>query len=197
MNFLAGAGLASDAVSNLGNLVISGLHFANQQKVQAQQMQILSQQLDLSRQQLEINKLTQDPVRLMEHAMLSGFDAVSARQLAGSREQRILGSVSLPALDFSTFHAMTTPSRYSLSFVNQAMRTQPGSEPVLTGYRPLASRSPSIASTVNYDDLPWNNRPNFGTVNSLSSVSSTYTSSSLPSTVNYDSLPWKNRPFSV
>ena len=195
MNVLAGAGLASDAISNIGNLVISGLHFANQQKVQAQQMQILSQQLDLSRQQLEINKLTQDPVALMNHAMLAGFDQVSARQLAGSREQRILGNVALPALDFSTFHSLTTPSRYSLSFVNQALRAPQGSEPVLTGYRPLASRAPSVASTVEYDSFPWQNRPRLGSVSSLSTVSSSL--SSAPSTVNYDTLPWKNRPLFI
>nr|AQQ78884.1 putative minor structural protein [Bat sapovirus] len=212
MNFLAGAAAGTEIGTSIGNLVLSGLQFANQQKVQAQQLALLNKQLDLSQKQLEINQLTQDPIALYTRALHSGFDPVSARQLAGSHEARYLGNVSLPPLDHASISGLThSSSRLAQITINKSYnQPKPGSEPVLLGYRPLRSHGgtvSSLPSTVDYNSLPWRNRP--GTV---SSAASTVNYDSLPwkqrpripsfssqsvSTVNYDSLPWTNRPTSV
>ena len=194
MNFLAGAAAGAEIGTSIGNLVLSGLQFANQQKVQQQQLALYTKQLDLAQQQLNLNKLTQDPMSVYQRAVSTGFDPVSARQLSGSHEVRTLGNVSLPALDFHTINQLTHSSaRLANLTISKSYSTQlpkPGAEPVLTGYRPL--RSPSVssassaASTMNYDSLPWHNRPRLP-----STISS---SSSVASTMNYDSFPWRNRP---
>lgn len=182
LNALAGVSAGTDVLNSIGNLVLGGLNYANQVKVQKQQLQLLHQQLDLSQQQLNLNKLTQDPAAFVLHATSYGFDPVSARQLAGSRESRTLGAVSLPALDFQSISSLQHGSRALTNIaVNHAYKVSQSSEPVLTGYRQLASappsRSPSVASTMNYDSFPWHNRP-----------------ITPASTVSYSSLPGTNRP---
>lgn len=214
MNFLAGAAAGTEIGTSIGNLVISGLQFANQQKVQAQQLALLNKQLDLSQKQLEINQLTQDPIAVYSRALHAGFDPVSARQLAGSHEARYLGNVALPPLDAATISGLThSSSRLAQITINKSYnQPKPGSEPVLLNYRPLRSNSGGslTASTVDYNSLPWRNRPNLSGSSTVSTVNydslpwkqrpripSFSSVSSAASTVNYDSLPWKNRPFSL
>uniref|UniRef100_A0AAU7E245 ORF2 protein n=1 Tax=Rousettus bat calicivirus TaxID=3141901 RepID=A0AAU7E245_9CALI len=186
------AGAASDMLTGLGNLVMAGLNYQNQVRVQ-------QQQLALARDQLALLDKTSNPVTIFQNALGEGFDPVSARQLAGSHEMRYMGATPLPPLYNREFLALTGtrvgPQMLAANsaFVNGVPRTTPPRTPLpgfanlnYSGLRQPGSDTSSLSSFTTVSP--------YSTVSSFSSTLSKWSSStsSVASTVPYSQLPGKH-----
>lgn len=95
---MAAVGGATDLIGGIGQVVLGGLQYSNQKKVQEQQLLLANKALSLQQQQLEWQRTVQNPIAMYSQAMSHGFDPVSARQLAGSAERRVYGGANLPPI---------------------------------------------------------------------------------------------------
>nr|UYU25359.1 minor capsid protein [Sapovirus GIII] len=97
---MQGAGLLGDLAGTIGQIVLHNKQLNIQKSFNQAQIELAKEQLkqtkDLANQYYKFNENL--PVNQYNSAVRAGFDAVSARQLAGSREVRYLGGQQTPLL---------------------------------------------------------------------------------------------------
>uniref|UniRef100_A0AAU7E3Q8 ORF2 protein n=1 Tax=Rousettus bat calicivirus TaxID=3141901 RepID=A0AAU7E3Q8_9CALI len=183
------AGAASDMLTGVGNLVLNAINYSNQSKLQ-------HRQLDLASKQLALLDATSNPTTIFQNALNMGYDPVSARQLAGSRETRYMGATPLPVLHNDTYLALNGTKvgpqflAANSAFVNGVPRTTPMRQP-LPGFANLNYQGLRQPGSVSSSSSSSSFSP-YSTVTSLSSLSQwSSVSGSIASTVPYKALPGK------
>lgn len=111
---MQGAGLAGDLVGTVAQIVLHNkqlniMNSFNQAQIQLAKDQ-LKQNQELAKQYYDFNANL--PVNQYNSAVSAGFDSVSARQLAGSREVRFLGGQQTPLLHQGQMHQMMFSSKH-------------------------------------------------------------------------------------
>nr|ADN84681.1 hypothetical protein [Sapovirus pig/HW20/2007/KOR] len=131
---MQGAGLLGDLVGTVGQIVLHNkqlniMNSFNQAQIQLAKDQ-LKQNQQLAQQYYDFNANL--PVNQFNSAVSAGFDAVSARQLAGSREVRFLGGQQTPLLHQGQMHQIAFSSRHLMQaqhVVGTFSRGMPGVTP--------------------------------------------------------------------
>ncbi len=97
---MQGAGLLGDLAGTIGQIVLYNKQLNIQKSFNQAQMELAKEQLkqnqQMANQFYEFNSNL--PANQYNSAVSAGFDSVSARQLAGSREVRYLGGQQTPLL---------------------------------------------------------------------------------------------------
>nr|ALV13257.1 minor structural protein [Porcine sapovirus] len=131
---MQGAGLLGDLAGTIGQIVLHNkqlniMNSFNQAQIQLAKDQ-LKQNRELANQYYEFNANL--PVNQYNSAVGAGFDSVSARQLAGSREVRYLGGQQTPLVHQGQIHQMMFSPKHLMQaqhVVGTFSRGMPGVTP--------------------------------------------------------------------
>nr|UYU25353.1 minor capsid protein [Sapovirus GIII] len=111
---MQGAGLLGDLAGTIGQIVLYNKQLNIQKSFNQAQMELAKEQLKqnekLANQYYKFNESL--PVNQYNSAVSAGFDPVSARQSAGSREVRYLGGQQTPLLHQGRMQQMMFSSKH-------------------------------------------------------------------------------------
>ncbi|ACP43738.1 small basic protein [Sapovirus pig/sav1/2008/CHN] len=111
---MQGAGLLGDLAGTIGQIVLYNKQLNIQKSFNQAQMELAKEQLkqnqQMANQFYEFNSNL--PANQYNSAVSAGFDSVSARQLAGSREVRYLGGQQTPLLHQGQIQQMMFSPRH-------------------------------------------------------------------------------------
>lgn len=117
---MQGAGLLGDLAGTIGQIVLYNKQLNIQKSFNQAQMELAREQLKqnekLANQYYKFNENL--PVNQYNSAVSAGFDAVSARQLAGSHEVRYLGGQQTPLLHQGQMQQMMFSSKHLMQAQN-------------------------------------------------------------------------------
>nr|QGH59223.1 VP2 [Porcine sapovirus] len=131
---MQGAGLLGDLAGTIGQIVLYNKQLNIMKSFNQAQMELAKDQLKqnqkLANQYYDFNANL--PINQYNSAVSAGFDSVSARQLAGSREVRYLGGQQTPLLHQGQVHQMMYSSKHLMqaqNVVGTFSRGMPGVTP--------------------------------------------------------------------
>lgn len=150
---MQGAGLLGDLAGTIGQIVLYNKQLNIQKSFNQAQMELAKEQLkqnkELADQYYKFNENL--PVNQYNSAVSVGFDAVSARQLAGSREVRFLGGQQTPLLHQGQVYQMTFSPKHLMQaqhVVGTFSRGVPGVTPSKGLPKPQGIRPQGITANV-------------------------------------------------
>nr|UYU25376.1 minor capsid protein [Sapovirus GIII] len=117
---MQGAGLLGDLAGTIGQIVLYNKQLNIQKNFNQAQLELAKEQLrqnqNLANQYYEFNANL--PVNQYNSAVSAGFDAVSARQMAGSHEVRYFGGQQTPSLHQGQMQQMMFSSKHLMQAQN-------------------------------------------------------------------------------
>lgn len=152
---MQGAGLLGDLAGTIGQIVLHNKQLNIMKSFNQAQIELAKEQLKqnekLANQYYDFNANL--PVNQFNSAVSAGFDSVSARQLAGSREVRYIGGQQTPLLHQGQMQQMMYSSKHLMQaqhVVGTFSRGMPGVTPSKGLPKPqgISPRPQGVTATV-------------------------------------------------
>lgn len=154
---MQGAGLLGDLVGTVGQIVLHNKQLNIMKSFNQAQIELAKEQLKqnehLAQQYYDFNANL--PVNQFNSAVSAGFDSVSARQLAGSREVRYIGGQQTPLLHQGQMQQIMFSPRHLMQaqhVVGTFSRGMPGVTPSKGLPKPqgVTARLPVVGATTTH-----------------------------------------------